>query len=256
MLRLIAVVAILLGSTTTHADKPRPPQVSVVARLSPAIGSVPPKLTVELTNTEVYDVQVAKADKAVCWLPLYLTGTLEKSSGERVGEILPCKAPGTATVTLAPRAVIRVEVGLGELFRSVKPGSYDLDLNLDASGAVALDTRLVVHGKLDQPRRRFTVAKLVKTFTIVRGKTVALDTKTKLTFVAHGHKDVAAGGPPSPLILSAMLVENGRAHEAGVSIQTEDKEPFALERHVFELVSYKYDESMTLRYWGPVAVED
>ena len=227
-----------------------------MVRLSSAIGSVPPTLSVELTNTAVHDIEVVKADMPVCWLPLYFTATLAKASGDTAGELLPCKAPGTATMTLAPRAVLRVEVGLGELFRGLKAGTYDLDLDLDSSGAVAIDTRLVVHGKLEQARRRFTVAKLVKTFTITRGKTVALDAKTKLTFVAHGHKAVMAGGPSSPLILSAKLVENGTARETGASIQTEDKEPFSLDRHVFELVSYEYDESMTLRYWGAVAVDD
>lgn len=238
------------------AAKPRPPKVRAVARISAAIGSVPPKLTVEVTNAEVHEIQVVKVDKPVCWLPLYLTMTLAKSTGAPVGELLPCKNPGTATATLAPGAAIRVEVGLGELFRGIGKGTYDLDINLDSSGAVEIDTRLVVYGALDQPLRRFTVAKLVKTFTIARGKTVALDNKTQLTFVAHGHKQVAPGGPRSPLIVAAKLVVNGTAEEVGASIQTEDQEPFSFERHLFELVSYNYNESMTLRYWGPVAVDD
>lgn len=243
----------ILGDRAASAapPAPEPPEVSAVASVSSRIGATPPTLTLVVTNTTSQVLRVAKTKEPRCWLPLYVTGRLLKSDGTPVAEIKRCKAVRSETLELAPSATLTIEVPLAQLFKKLPRGSYQLDVALDATGARTADGSGLAW-RQPLPSFMFTVAKLVSTFTIERGRPAPLAKGVTLTFTGHGHKHTMEGDPPSPLLIAAQLATAGTTTEVSASVQTEDHAPFQLGPHTFDLVEYAYDERMTLRYWGTV----
>jgi len=230
--------------------KPQPPRLSARAAFSSLIAEKSPTVTITVTNPEVYAVPIAKVTKPICWLALYTRAELTRPDGKE-SEMKPCKDDGKHAIEdLAPGATKTITLNVSELFGTLGLGQYSLNFDWDTTEAGKLDEKLVVFGKLEQRRRDFIVAKLLSTFSIAKGKTAPIDGKVKLLFVSHGHKSVSSTGPGSPLLINAEIVENGKGREVYASIHTEDKELVNLDGYIFDVVEYKYDESMKLRYWG------
>jgi hypothetical protein len=119
--------------------------------------------------------------------------------------------------------------------------------------ATARDSKLTVWS--DAPMTsamRFTIAKLVKTFTITTKEPVTFTKGVTLTFVGNSHKHMQEGDGPSPLLISAKLTAGGKTE--GVYGNVDGKEPFSLGKHVFSIVDYSYDDFMKLDYWGTIKV--
>lgn len=168
-----------------------------------------------------------------------------------VATVKPCKNPGTKTFELAPKDSITVEVAVDKLFKKIPKGTYELSLQFDSSEATARDSKLTVWA--DTPltsAMRFTIAKLVKTFTVTTTSPAKLTKSVTLTFVGHGHKHMAAGSGPSPLLTSAKLTAGGKTEDVYASV--DGRAPFVLGTHVFSLVDYSYGDFMKLDYWGTI----
>ncbi len=246
-------MVVMLGAGTAEAKQAKPPTVAVKASVSAKIGAQAPVLKVVVTNPMTSPVQLAAVENPLCWIGLYFTGRLMKPDLTEVATLKPCKDPGTKTFELAPKDSITVEVAVDKLFKKIPKGTFELALQFDSSQATARDRQLAVG--TDTPLTsalRFTIAKLVKTFTITTDTPASLGKGVTLTFVRHGHKNMLPGSGPSPLLISATLTVRGKTRAVDAAV--DGKGPFALGGHVFSIVDYSYDDFMKLDYWGTIAL--
>ncbi len=246
-------MSVMFGAGGAEAKQAPTPTVAVKAALSAPIGEQAPVLKVVVTNTMTSPVRLAAVKNPVCWIGLYFMGNLLKSDLSEVATVKPCKAPGTETFELAPKDSFTVEVAVDKLFQKVPKNTYELALQFDSTEASALDRQLTV--TTDTPQilvLRFTIAKLVKRITVTADTPASLAKGVTLTFTGHSHKHMMEGSGPSPLMISGKLTVGSKTKEVYASVY--GKGPFALGSHIFSIISYSYDESMELDYWGTITV--
>lgn len=82
---------------------------------------------------------------------------------------------------------------------------------------------------------------------VKRDVRVALGDGLDITFTRHGHKDVMAGGPPSPLIVRFVHHRPDGDVDGETRVQMDESRLFALEGYLLELVGHEYDAWMDLR---------
>lgn len=85
-----------------------------------------------------------------------------------------------------------------------------------------------------------------RTAAVERGKTVDLGDGITLRFTGHGHKMVAAGDPPSPLIVSVEYLEGTGLEEKSYNLDLPEERVWRWRDRWFRLAEHQYDASMVL----------
>jgi hypothetical protein len=242
-------------------DEPPAPDradASVAFRF-PRVAAQPPDLTVVIHNDGARALPMVTFASAACFARHWLAITVTGRDGRPLA-LGPCPVrsfPGTAT-TIAPGADLTVVLPLREVFPTIGPGDFDVDLRWDPTAlraALGPDAGFDVLSS-SVSDTRLTIAKPRRQFEIRRGQSVTLPGGATLRFGGHSHKMVDADSAPGPLIVVGAFGPAGtRAEEFSVSLFP-DAGPAIFELgpdgspHVFELIDFAYDESMRLRYFG------
>lgn len=218
-----------------------------------AEAGTPLTFTVQIKNVskEAQTAQLLTDD--VCLVLKQLSGTLENPAGKEVAGV-ECTSSEEATVTIAPESTFTRTVELSKVFPKAKwnAGRWKFDVtwkhaSLDAGSGHVSQT--------SQTGEALVRAKSLQTFTIKHKGSVTLSDGSVFKFRAHGHKHVEAG-QRSPLIIRGEFAPGGKKNEEfDANIDTEDERVFDLDGRVFELLEWKYDESMKLKYFGRVKRE-
>lgn len=239
------------------AMTPAPAAVSVVFNVQPLVGDKPPVLTVTVRNPTSQAIPLTRFSDPRCFAHFTLELQLTRPDGRPV-TLAPCAVkdwPGTDG-TLAAHAEERVVVPLAAVSSAWPLGTYAIDVRWDPKALVAARGGGAAHASdWSLNESAFTIAKALATVKVEPGKPVLLPDGLQLTFMAHGHKRVLEGGPPSPLIIRGSTKGPGArdATEFEVSVFADESRIFRIDRSlVFELGAYQYDRFMELRYFGRI----
>ncbi len=235
--------------------------VEISFSVSPLVATPgsPPRLVVEVKNVSKEPIAWMRFDSDACFAHFYLQVKVTGAAGEKEAAP-PCavKAWPGKPGELAPGKTERRELNLGALFPGLRwpQGSYLAEASwapepLEEYQAGKYAARAAGSSMV---RGEFSLAPLVGSFRIVRGQTVTLPGGARFRFDGHGHKDVAAGGPSSPLIISGAFAAPGakELEEFSSNIRVEEDRFFAVESYAFELGKYEYGRLMQLRCFGPL----
>ncbi|HNF77948.1 MAG TPA: hypothetical protein PKX14_14245 [Thauera aminoaromatica] len=215
--------------------------------VSPAFAEVgtAPSITLEV-HCEAAEAMVLKVPKDdVCLVVKLLQATLANPAGKAQAPAA-CTNEELVEVRLEPGGDFSRRVELAKVWPGVKWGAGQWELDLGWNDA--LGTKI---GQLSTPSDPLVRAKALQTFTVKARKTVKLDDGTTFEFQAHGHKRTMEG-QRSPLIIVGAV----KGEDFSVNLVTEEERVFEANGRVFELIEWKYDESMKLRYFGRVKWRD
>jgi hypothetical protein len=240
------------------AWRPSAAQVTVAFSVRPRIGATAPTLRVTVRNPNPRAVPVARFDRAACFNQFNLAIRLTRPDG-KLAAAKPCTVKDwpAALGELGSGKTLVADLPFAELYDGLTPGVYRLEVDWDptalerarpGAGCYASSTVL--------DATTFAIASPLASFRIARAETVALPDGVRLTFEAHGHKIVSAGGPPSPLIVHGALASGGRpAKEFSVNVFTDETRFFSIDDQLFELVDHDYGRWMDLRSYGRLALD-
>lgn len=252
------VLAILVA---TSAGRLPDDTVEISFRVSPSLVALggTPKLIVEIKNISSAAIPLMRFASDACFAHFYLSAKLTSAVGETEAAP-PCPVkdwPGVAA-TLASGKTERRELNLAALFPSIKwgKGHYELEASWETESlAERVGEKYAARAaQSSMSGGEFTIAPLLASFRIAKGQTVALPGGARLRFDGHGHKDVAAGGPSSPLIISGSFAARGKKEleEFSTNVHADEGTAFVVEGHGFDLGKWEYGSWMELRYFGPV----
>jgi hypothetical protein len=91
---------------------------------------------------------------------------------------------------------------------------------------------------------RFAVPEPVR---VERDRRIRLAQRLEVTFRRHSHKQMMAGGPPSPLIIRYVHHRDGGDVDEETRVETHTDRLFEMGPYELELVDHSYDEWMDLR---------
>ena len=83
---------------------------------------------------------------------------------------------------------------------------------------------------------------------VAHRKSVDIGGGVSLRFLGHGHKTVAAGGPPSPLMVAVEYQRDGkRIGSSDLSLYPPEESRWKWREHTFHLTDYEYGSFMVLK---------
>lgn len=219
--------------------------------VAPAFAEVgtPFTLTVRIENVSKEPQPALLMVDDACLVVRQLGGVLTSPAGKEQAAT-DCASAEQTSVTIAPESTFSRKVELAKVFPRVKwtVGRWKLDVSwkhASADGGAHVSQTSLTGEALIR-------AKALQTFTIKPKGSITLSDGSVFTFRAHGHKHVMAGDR-SPLIIRGEFAPGGKKREEfDASLDVEAERVFDLDGRVFELVDWKYDESIKLRYFGRV----
>lgn len=234
-----------------------PPSRSVLHvsfRIDPVVGDKSPVLIVGVRNRGAQPVAFMRFTDPRCFASHHLALKIARR-GKPVA-LSPCAVkdwPGTPT-SIAAAGEERMVLPLAELASAWPRGTYTIAVDYDPVELERATGETAAHASQSSLNsEQFTIARLLKQFRVLAGKSVTLPDGVTLKFAGHSHKDVGPGDS-SPLIIGGTItLARGEAEQFHASIHPPEDRLFTLgDGRVFELVGHSYDEWMDLRYFGRI----
>jgi hypothetical protein len=229
----------------------------VVFTIEPRVGAAAPILHVTVTNPNPVAVPLTRFADSVCFAAHYLGVRVSRSGQAKTARACAIRDWPGVEEALAPGTSETIDLPLTALFGTLASGVHEIEVDWDPSGLERMRPGTgVLATRTSLNVSSFAIAKPLATFKIKLGKTMSLPRGARLTFSAHGHKRVMAGGPSSPLIVHGTFSAKGvPSAEFSVSVHADDSRLFSIGDHLFELVAHEYDSWMQLRYYGKLVLE-
>lgn len=216
-----------------------------------------PRLIVEARNASARALPFMRFDSARCFAHHFLKLSLQGPGGPiAVDTTCPVRSWPGAKGTLEVGAVERRTLDLKELFPTATwaAGRYELQLAWDCA-----ELRPVFGGayawRASQTSRRsgsFTLAKAIGRGRAEKGKELVLPDGARLKLLGHGHKEVMAGEPESPLIVYGAFAPSAKAplEEFSFNVFTREGGLLPVADRTFVLGDYAYDSWMDVTCFG------
>lgn len=227
-----------------------PPELHAAFSVVPQVGPRTPTLRVaiEARSGEVKLPDVAGACFVAALLELQITDPKGKVLVNR-----GCESPATtATRAVAAGMPWVIEIPLAEVVGMLRRGVYSIEVGWALSPPET--PRAMQSSSLSMSS--FAVAPLRAEVKVERDHTTTLPGGARLRLRGHGHKHMMAGDGESPLGISGDFAEpKGSLAPFDLWVHLGQSRLFTLgDGHTFELVDHAYGESITVRYFGKLAL--
>ena len=240
----------VLELTEVVGEPEPPPELHATFSVVPQVGPQTPTLRVTI---EARSGQVTLPDLAgACFVAALLELQITDPKG-KVLAIQGCESPATtATRAVADGMPWVIEIPLAEVVGSLRRGVYPIDVGW----ALSLPGTAQALRSSSLSTSSFAVAPLRAEVKVERDRTAKLPGGARLRLSGHSHKHMMAGDGESPLGISGEFAEpKGSFAPFDLWIHLGESRLFTLGNgHTFELVDHAYGESITVRYFGKLAL--